>query len=154
MVEVIEGNAVDALLQGDIDALVHCCNTLGVMGAGIAREIAERIPGVVEKDLRFKEKMDGNHLGLFTHMNGVYNLYGQENIGTHKRQVDYDAFVSALYLLRIHFRKKIKAQSLANIRIGMPYKIGCGLAGGDWGIIRPLIERILGDDFTVVFYRL
>ena len=28
------------------------------------------------------------------------------------------------------------------IKIGIPYKIGCGLAGGDWGEVEKMLQKL------------
>jgi len=35
----------------------------------------------------------------------------------------------------------------------MPYKIGCGLGGGNWGVVFGIIEKILGQQYTVELWR-
>ena len=40
-----------------------------------------------------------------------------------------------------------------NKKVGFPYKIGCGLAGGDWDTIIRIIEEELGD-LEVEIYKL
>ena len=50
MIEYRKGNILSAYDKGEITVLVHGCNTLGFMGAGIAKEITENIvtPGDYE----------------------------------------------------------------------------------------------------------
>lgn len=37
--------------------------------------------------------------------------------------------------------------------IAMPFKIGCGLGGGDWNVILGLIQKELSDKYTVELWR-
>ena len=37
--------------------------------------------------------------------------------------------------------------------IAMPYKIGCGLGGGNWNVVYGIIEKILGPYYTVELWR-
>ena len=36
---ILQGDAVKALKNGEVDILIHCCNAQGVMGSGIAKQI-------------------------------------------------------------------------------------------------------------------
>jgi glycine/serine hydroxymethyltransferase len=42
----------------------------------------------------------------------------------------------------------------SGLRIGLPYVIGCGLAGGDWNHIKTIIQNELKDcDVTIVIFK-
>lgn len=72
-----------------------------------------------------------------------YNFAGQEYFDNHK-PVDYDAIT--LCTRKINFKFK-------GLHIGLPL-IGCGLAGGDWNIVKPIIQKELKDmNVTVVHYK-
>ena len=37
--------------------------------------------------------------------------------------------------------------------IGIPYKLGCGLAGGDWdGVVYPMLQELFANDLTITLY--
>ena len=37
--------------------------------------------------------------------------------------------------------------------IGIPYKLGCGLAGGDWdGVVYPMLQELFANDSTITLY--
>jgi len=40
--------------------------------------------------------------------------------------------------------------------IGMPYKIGCGLGGGDWNVVETMIKELFenNDDFRLIICKL
>ena len=67
---------------------------------------------------------------------GLYiaNLFGQKSYGRDKRHTDYDALAQAMSEIPKNLGK-----------IHLPMGIGCGLAGGDWTIVRYLIEKHIGD---------
>lgn len=62
-----------------------------------------------------------------------------------KLYTDYTAFQSCL--------KRIKLTVPAGETIAMPFKIGCGLGGGDWNVILGLIQKELSDKYTVELWR-
>lgn len=41
-----------------------------------------------------------------------------------------------------------KLQKLERVKLGMPYGIGCGLAGGDWNIVYSMLSR-LSDEYGI-----
>ena len=73
----------------------------------------------------------------------VVNAYTQFEWWGRGRKADYDAIESCF----IHV-----AEQFPDARIGFPL-IGAGLAGGDWTLIEPLIEKALqGLDHTLVLF--
>jgi len=134
-VHVVEGN----LLNAPVDVIGHQVNCKGVMGAGIALQLRRKYSGLFD---HYKEYLATTPRPLGTvslyHEPGkplVANIYGQDGYGRDKRYTDYDALESALwelaYIANIH-----------GMTVGLPYGIGCGLAGGDWNIVLPMIEDI------------
>jgi O-acetyl-ADP-ribose deacetylase (regulator of RNase III) len=121
------------------------------MGAGIAKEIKERIPEACEADqktLRGDIKKLGNFVGV--RVNGIIVLncytqfrYGKNHEDGNKKPVDYEAITLCL--------RKIN-HILPGKSIGLPL-IGCGLAGGDWTIVEKIIEKEL-KDMVVTIVRL
>ena len=144
--KTVKGNLLKMAQAGDFDVIVHGCNCHNVMGAGIARQIAEAWPVVPAAD-SLTERGDINKLGTILPVkvrldNGadliVANAYTQYDYGTDKMNVDYDA-------IRLCFRKIGKKYGQAGLKIGYP-QIGCGLAGGDWKVVSEIIREELGDD--------
>jgi len=142
MIEV-NGDLLEYAKMRQFDAIVHGCNCFCTMGAGIAKQIKEQFPEAYEADLR-TTKGDILKLGSYTYrkarhydfiiINGYTQFnYGKNHIDGVENPVDYEAI--ALVMRKIDYN--FKGQT-----IGMP-KIGAGLAGGDWGIIKPIIEREL-----------
>jgi O-acetyl-ADP-ribose deacetylase (regulator of RNase III) len=71
----------------------------------------------------------------------IINAYTQYEYGTDKMNVDYDAITMVMKKINHAYNGK---------RIGLP-KIGAGLAGGDWNIIRDIIEEQLKNcEVTIV----
>jgi len=62
----VKGNLLDLADQGEFDVIVHGCNCLNVMGAGIALSISQRYPQAFEADYRTVRE-DYNKLGNFTY---------------------------------------------------------------------------------------
>ena len=54
-------------------------------------------------------------------------------------------------MLLVSYEYKFKKETLT---IGFPYKIGCGLAGGDWNIVYNIIEEEFSGNYNVKIYKL
>jgi O-acetyl-ADP-ribose deacetylase (regulator of RNase III) len=152
----IEGDLIKLAKEANFDVIVHGCNCMSTMGAGIAPQMAKAF-GVDEYPLEsFTRKGDINKLGQiewFIEREGpipfVVNAYTQYNYGKNHTDgvanpFDYVAFTLCMRKMNHIFKGK---------HIGMP-KIGAGLAGGDWQFIQQIIVRELKDCIvTVVIYK-
>lgn len=121
--------------------LVHCANCFHVMGAGVALEIRRRYPEAYRADIQTER---GNPLKLGTVSSAaigsrrVFNLYGQFSFGNGR---DLDIFMLDKGLRLV--AAEADAQNRAGIRTPIvTYKIGCGLAGGDWNEVVEILDNI------------
>ena len=126
----------DLILDNKINIFCHQTNCRGVMGAGIAKSIANAYPIVREKDKEYCKKANRSILGtnLYIRVSPTrtcVNMYAQYNFGKDKRYTEYDKFQTCLDKL---------AQKLSisdeKLTVGFPAGIGCGNAGGDWAVIK------------------
>lgn len=149
MIHYIKGDLIELAQKGEIDVLVHGCNCFCTMGAGIAKQVRETWPEAYQADLATKSgdikklgTCSSAVIGLNTLV--VVNAYTQFDFGSGTCHVDYKALRRALQWVRGTWYDK---------HIGLPH-IGAGLAGGDWGIIRSIIEEEfrLQTKVTVVEY--
>ncbi len=142
-----KGNAVTALIDGEINLLLNCVNCQGKYASGIAKEIRQRIPTAYDDYLEFYNLHQGSMLGEFYwHMGRVVHIAAQEFYGyDNKRYVNYAALAKAL--------DGLSNQILLTYKIGIPYGMCAGLAGGDWTIVLEMIEFYL-NDFDVIIYTL
>lgn len=141
MIEYIKGNILD--FKG-FNVFAHSISIKGYMGKGLALQIKEEYPKVYE-DVQESLKKNENVLGNFVVSvlydgKRIVSLYTQEDVGTDKRMVDYQAFIVSLETLEKVLREKTDKYTLA-----LPYKLSCGLAGGDWRIVKAIIESIFVD---------
>jgi hypothetical protein len=111
-----------------------------VMGAGLALAIRRRFPKVYKEFVHRKET-DPLDLGdvLFVQVSPtlwVANMCAQHTFGRNTRRVytDYPAFQSCLAAIDYEALKKEK-------KVYFPYKIGCGLAKGNWNTVYHLIGQ-------------
>ena len=139
MVKEIVG---DLLKQPNIDIIAHQTNCVGVMGAGIAKQIRDKLltAGEYEKYVNNCKQQGSDLLGktqLLEAPDGriIANCFG-ENIPTGKGlDTDYDALMHAVAKVRNYAKA-------GGLTVGVPGMMGCGLAGGDWRIIRDMLYKL------------
>ena len=148
------GNLVDMGLDGDFDVIIHGCNCYCQMGAGIAKEIRQKIPFayIVDCSTRVGDK---KKLGTFTDTREdpnndliVINAYTQYNYNAKRYGVcaDYKAIKKVFEAIKEEFGGQ-------NLKFGIPL-IGVGLAGGRWEIISEDISKAMdGEDITLIHFR-
>ena len=141
-IEIIEGNLLD--FPNQINVIAHSCNTMNIMGGGIAKSIKERYPEAYTADCKAYESGEVFLGGMSwcklisDPKKRIINLYTQNNIGS-GRQVNYEAFYKSLRLLS----KSIQHSEFSEkYTLGLPVGISCGLAGGSWSIINSMIEYV------------
>lgn len=129
------------LLKTKADVIVHQCNCQGVMGAGVARQIKEQFPNTYWTYKRHCEPYKGRThelLGtcLYTMEEPfvICNAFGQDFYYRNTCQTRYDMLKKCFYDIADKYHGKT---------VALPWKIGCGLAGGDWSIIVDMIYNIL-----------
>jgi len=150
-IKIITNREGDALTT-TADVLAHVVNTQGVMGAGIAAQIRKKWPSVYDhyKKLLEVSTRKGSWClgGSYNVPTGpgtdpsliVCNLFAQDSIERGKRNLNYEALYTALEHCKAEM-KNLKLYSLA-----IPYKMGAGLAGGDWNIVLAMVMSIFEND--------
>lgn len=141
MVKIIECDLFDA----PASVIAHQVNCLGVMGAGVARQIALRFPDVYMEYVHLchqhrhdRKSLLGSNLSVcVTPDLMVANMFAQEGVGTSAVQTDYGALRACM--------ESLHDQTNAYDTIAMPYLIGCGLGGGDWNVVCQIIWEELSD---------
>ena len=140
------------------DVIVHQANCFHTMGSGIACFIRENFPEAYLADCQTKRGAP-EKLGTFSFarvkndafpdVKVIVNLYSQFDFGREFRCTRYDAMVEGLTLLRDKLRAKAKGQRRT---VAIPFRMGSNLGGGDWRVVRAIIESVFGDepDFDVL----
>lgn len=130
------GNLVTALLNQNVDVLVHGSNCFCTFGAGIALEIKNKIPNAYKADCATKYS-DHTKLGSYSKYEfdnkTVINMYTQYDYRGKGPNVNYDAIKSGFEKLNAEYKGK-------GLKIGIPL-IGAGLAKGDWSKLSKIINE-------------
>lgn len=129
------------LLQAKADVIVHQVNCQGVMGAGVAKQIREQFPKtyIAYKDFCYPYKNNtcellGKCLYVEEEPFVICNAFGQNFYYRNSVQTQYDKLEQCFYDIADKYHGK---------RVALPWKIGCGLAGGDWNKVQQMIYDIL-----------
>lgn len=150
-IEHIKGN----LLNEKCDIICHQVNCLGVMGAGIAAQIKEKWDNVFElyHNICIISKNSEELLGDCQivkvndpNISYVANLFGQNLIGRKGTLTNYTALEEAMRSV-VEFANETYPNGCV---VGFPYKIGCGIAGGDWNIVFRIIENVFENTNIIV----
>lgn len=148
MMKHIEGD----LLTADVQAFVHQANLYHTFGAGIAFHIKNKFPEAYEAD-KATNPGDDAKLGTvsWAKVNRpfgeqvIFNMYSQVGMSV----TSYGHMQKALG----EIRKLMEQQNLKTL--GVPYKMGCGLANGDWNEVERIItEAFEGSDIEVTIVTL
>lgn len=156
MYQEIEGDLIKLALQGKFEVITHGCNCFCTMGAGIAPQMAKAF-GCDKYFMESPDKAgDIRKLGNIDYMMITYpdfrltviNSYTQYYYGKNSPgcniPLDYSALELCLRKINCLFKSS---------KVGLP-QIGCGLAGGQWEIVKGIIQKELKDcDVTVVVYK-
>jgi O-acetyl-ADP-ribose deacetylase (regulator of RNase III) len=139
--EIVKGDA----LNTNADILLHQVNLQGIMGGGIAYQIAKTYPNVEKEYKSYKNKELGNVLFVKTEKYVIGNCFSQK----YNFDTDYEALKKCLYKV-VEYMKKNNFKSVA-----IPYKYGCGIANGDWNIVEKIFDTIITENgFKLTAYRL
>ncbi len=149
IVKEIKGN----LLDTEIQHIAHGVNCQNVMGSGVARALYEKWSEVKSQYHLFMSSskycfVTKYHLGAIQKVQCtdkiVYNLFTQDFYSNRKiRNANYAAIARCF--------KQLSEEGIEEIAIP---RIGCGLAGGDWNIVKQIIDDATLDDLDVYVYYL
>lgn len=146
------------VLNTDIKIIAHQVNCKGVMGGGLAKQIKDHYPQVFSEYCAFVEDCEycgDSPLGTVccyrvNDSRYIWNVFGQEGYGTDKCYTDYDAVKRAFVDVIENWRCSEHCNWENQIPIAIPCYFGCGLGGGDWSIMKSVLEEIEKDQ-NVIF---
>jgi O-acetyl-ADP-ribose deacetylase (regulator of RNase III) len=121
--------------------IAHVCNDLGAWGAGFSGALSKRWP-VAEVAYRSRRRLglDAYQLGhvqfvtlrLDLHVANMIAQRGIRRAGDAGPPIRYAALHTTLQIAADHAHAFDQS-------VHMP-RIGCGLAGGEWAVVEPIIE--------------
>lgn len=158
MIKIVEGNIFDS----KANFIVHQTNCQGVMGSGVALQVAERFPHVEKEYMKYVRHCKKNHIeplgtaqyvpnevwalimvdtmknnnvtAFDTNYQYIVNLFGQSTYGE-GLHTDLKAFKKALVDIRENAEK-------IGATVAMPYKIGSCRGGANWDDVYAIIKKV------------
>ncbi|MBK3569423.1 macro domain-containing protein [Streptomyces sp. MBT62] len=152
-INYVRGDATVPSVKG-VKVIAHVCNDIGGWGKGFVLAVSRRWPEPEKEYRAWHRARAANDFGLgavqFVQVERyvwVANMIGQRGTRTGSKGVPvrYEAIDTALGLL---------ADRAAELgaSVHMP-RIGCGLAGGKWSRVEPLVtERLVRRGIAVTVY--
>jgi O-acetyl-ADP-ribose deacetylase (regulator of RNase III) len=154
MIQVVSSN----ILEAKESIICQQVNCQGVMGSGLAKSIYTKWPNVKEEYHKYCDTFQQDQLLGMVNIVGVsnskiiVNIFGQFNYGRCKNTIytDYRALEKGFVII------KDELINIYNDTLAIPYKIGCGLANGDWDVVYKIINKVFDSRYKdkVKIYRL
>ncbi len=133
--EPINVNLLD-ISRGIIVQQVNC---RGAMGRGLALAIRQKWPQVYSEYRRMyvcgKLRLGSTQFVKVALDLYICNLAGQDRWGTDSPKTDLDAYRFAWPMVCLEANR-------LDLPVYVPWMFGCGLAGGDWSVVKLLIEAL------------
>jgi len=148
----VKGDLIQLSKQGLFDVIAHGCNCFSKQKSGLAKQMVEAF-GTDKFKMEITEQFtpmlklgnidwDAVYILESDKILAVVNCYTQYEYGTDKVNADYEAITLCMRKLNKVF---------AGRRIGLPSFMCCGLAGGDWSVVKNILTTELKDcDVTLV----
>ncbi|MER6335180.1 macro domain-containing protein [Streptomyces sp. NPDC001034] len=142
--KIVAGDATNPQAKGP-KIIAHICNDLGGWGKGFVLAISRHWPEPEHEYRRWHRERAGNDFALgavqMVRVRSdiwVANMVAQRGmkVGSSGPPIRYDAVERCLQAVAEH-------ALVNNASVHMP-RIGCGLAGGKWERIEPIISKTLG----------
>lgn len=123
--------------------IVHICNDIGAWGKGFVLAISKRWKEPETKYKEWYKSKENFELGEVQFVQVESDLWVANLIGQYKIYKDLDGNPPIRYDAVLAGLEKVAQFAIENnATVHMP-RIGCGLAGGTWDKIEPLIEETL-----------
>ncbi len=124
------------ILESKENLICHQVNEDGVMGGGLAKQIANSYPQIEKNYKRFC--IDFSRTNIYGHYQlcpikenkYIVNCFTQRNFETNLNDIT-----------RV-FSKLLELCKKRNFTIAIPYKYGCGIANGDWEEVSKVFEDL------------
>lgn len=152
----VEGDATAPVGEG-LKVIAHCCNDIGAWGAGFVVALSKRWKRPEKEYRAWHKSREGKDLPLgATQIVPVEkdiviaNIVGQHGLRSSGGQIPirYEALSRGFYYITVFAATRPDEA----VSIHMP-RLGCGLAGGSWSQLEPLIEHhFIANDLPVTVY--
>lgn len=138
------------ILNSTENIIAHQANCIGKMGAGVALAIKQKYPKCFTPYENMCRRLGSKLLGTMQMIEVgpsryICNLFGQDGIYGHQ-PTNYKALRLSLQLLYNY-------AVVNELSVAIPFKMGCGLGGGDWTVVKDMIGQVF-HDYDISVYKL
>lgn len=123
------------LLEAEDDFIGHQCNCITRNAKGLAEVLFAKYP--YANDYHHDRKVGTYHIHGGNGRRWVVNLFGQYRPG----DVPSERAQRVIWL-RESLESFLHHVSHRKVTLGLPYLIGCGLAGGDWNVYSVMLQGL------------
>lgn len=151
-IQYLKGDATNPQVEGN-KIITHICNDMGGWGKGFVMAVSKRWKMPEEEYRRWYKQGENFELGEIQMVKVEADIWVCNMIGQHKINTNLNGTPPIRYeAVRKCLEKLYRKAQILNASIHMP-RIGCGLAGGKWEKIEPIIcETLLKDNIEVYVY--
>lgn len=137
------------LLKIETGIILHQVNYLGTMKAGLGKLLSEKYPGLAESVFEYASLnilSTGSHSNLGTHYDHtienltIVNCFTEKGLCSERQPNDppntqYNSIIECFNSVMKKYSKEADEG-----KIYLPFKYGCGLAGGNWYIVNEILK--------------
>lgn len=151
-INYLKGDATNPQIKGN-KIIIHICNDIGGWGKGFVMAISKRWKKPENEYRKWFQSGENFNLGEIQIVQVEEDVWVCNMIGQHKTVTNSKGIAPIRYeAVEKGLNKLIDEALQLNASVHMP-RIGCGLAGGKWEEIEPIIERtLLENDVEVYVY--
>lgn len=137
------------LLESGCDIICHKVNLQGVMGGGLALQIATKYPhteNAYKKYCKKKTKDLGDCFITYEKDFLIANCFSQEIDFTTNYEAVYWCFVKVKTYCQDIYKKYGEP-----VKIGVPFNYGCGIGNGDWNKVEQIFKNLFNNEENLDF---
>jgi len=150
IINYLKGDATNPQIKGN-KIIIHICNDIGGWGKGFVMAISKRWKKPENEYRKWFQSGENFNLGEIQIVQVEEDVWVCNMIGQHKTTTNSKGIAPIRYeAVEKGLNKLIDEALQLNASVHMP-RIGCGLAGGKWEEIEPIIERTLLKNNVEVF---
>lgn len=149
-VKFVKGDATSPIGEGN-KIIVHVCNDIGGWGKGFVLALSKKWKEPEEEYRKWYKSKVGFELGKVQLVKVEEDIWVANLIGQHKTRYDENGNPPIRYsAIKLGMVEVHRLANEINASVHMP-RIGCGLAGGKWEKIQPILDHELIEIDTTVY---
>lgn len=155
MLHTIKQDITNISEIADSFMILHVVNCKKKLSKGVGLKIRSAYEGVYENYIqhfdvaaKYKREVLGSASFVKVTPTGgwVSNLFAQDDYGNDgQRYLNYEALATSLETVVAYRNGTFREGKQIEGSIYVPYKMGCGLAGGSWKIVSAMLDEYLKD---------